>query len=125
MISKGNDVSHFYPQVAKNVNCTNVELKKLLYNFLIHYAEFQSDAALLSINTFVKDLENHNQLIRAQALRILTSIRVKLIVHIQIRAIKGCVVDSSPYVRKAAAHAIPKVCRWGTQNEFLRSNFVF
>jgi hypothetical protein len=77
--------------------------------FLIHYSEQKSDIALLSVNAFQKDLSDPNQLIRAQALRVLTSIRVKMIAHLQVLAIKKVCKDSSPYVRKAAALAVTKV----------------
>lgn len=39
----------------------------------------------------------------------MSSIRVKIIVQLIVMAIQKCVKDSSPYVRKAAAFAIPKV----------------
>ena len=110
-ISKGRDVSSFFPNVVKNVVCQNVEVKRLVYMYLVHYAEFETEAALLAINTFQKDLNAHNQLIRSQALRVMSSIRVKMIAQIVILAIKKCVNDPSPYVRKTAAHAIPKVYR--------------
>lgn len=50
-----------------------------------------------------------NQLIRAGALRVLSSIRVKMISPIVMLAIKDASSDMSPYVRKTAAHAIPKL----------------
>ncbi|XP_010775904.1 AP-3 complex subunit beta-2-like [Notothenia coriiceps] len=50
-----------------------------------------------------------NQLIRASALRVLSSIRVTIIVPIMMLAIKEAASDMSPYVRKTAAHAIPKL----------------
>ena len=37
MVSKGRDVSQFYPDVVKNVVVKSVELKKLVYVFLMHY----------------------------------------------------------------------------------------
>jgi hypothetical protein len=109
LISMGKDASVFYPDVIKNVICPNLDVKKLVYMFLIHYSEQKSDIALLSVNAFQKDLSNPNQLIRAQALRVLTSIRVKMIAHLQVLAIKNVCKDSSPYVRKAAALAVTKV----------------
>ncbi len=54
-------------------------------------------------------LQDPNQLIRASALRVLSSIRVPMIVPIMMLAIKEAVMDMSPYVRKTAAHAIPKL----------------
>lgn len=109
MISKGRDVRSLFPNVVKNVVCDNNQVKRLVYMYLIHYAEFEQDLALLSINTFQKDLDNPSPFIRSQALRVLSSIRLKVITHILIISIQRCMVDSSPYVRKTAAHAIPKV----------------
>lgn len=54
-------------------------------------------------------LQDPNQLIRASALRVLSSIRVPVIVPIMMLAIRDSVSDMSPYVRKTAAHAIPKL----------------
>jgi len=59
-------------------------------------------------------LQDPNQLIRASALRVLSSIRVSMIVPIMLLAIKESVSDMSPYVRKTAAHAIPKLYRSAT-----------
>ena len=56
-------------------------------------------------------LQDPNQLIRASALRVLSSIRVPMIVPIMQLAVKEAVMDMSPYVRKTAAHAIPKLYR--------------
>eukprot|EP01119_Soliformovum_irregulare_P017735 TRINITY_DN5315_c0_g6_i1.p1 TRINITY_DN5315_c0_g6~~TRINITY_DN5315_c0_g6_i1.p1 ORF type:complete len:1052 (+),score=400.87 TRINITY_DN5315_c0_g6_i1:2138-5293(+) len=109
MTSKGRDVSSLFPHVVKSVISKNVELKKMVYMFLVHYAEMEQDAALLAINSFQKDLGNSNQLIRAFALRVMSSIRVKIISQLIVIAIDKCCKDSSPYVRKTAAHAIPKV----------------
>uniref|UniRef100_A0A672QGQ9 AP-3 complex subunit beta n=1 Tax=Sinocyclocheilus grahami TaxID=75366 RepID=A0A672QGQ9_SINGR len=60
-------------------------------------------------NVACKNIEDPNQLIRASALRVLSSIRVTIIVPIMMLAIKEAASDMSPYVRKTAAHAIPKL----------------
>lgn len=46
---------------------------------------------------------------QASALRVMSSIRVKIISQLVVLAIEKSVKDSSPYVRKTAAHAISKV----------------
>ncbi|CAO1380370.1 unnamed protein product [Diamesa hyperborea] len=109
MIAKGKDASDLFPAVVKNVVSKNIEVKKLVYVFLVRYAEEQQDLALLSISTFQRALKDPNQLIRASALRVLSSIKVALIVPIVMLAIKDSAQDMSPYVRKTAAHAIPKL----------------
>jgi AP-3 complex subunit beta len=77
--------------------------------YLVRYAEDLPDLALLSISTFQKGLSDPNQLIRASALRVLSSIRVPVIVPIMQIALKQAASDMSPYVRKTAAHALPKL----------------
>lgn len=109
MIAKGKDASDLFPAVVKNVVSKNIEVKKLVYVFLVRYAEEQQDLALLSISTFQRAMKDPNQLIRAGALRVLSSIRVSLIIPIVMLAIKDSAQDMSPYVRKTAAHAIPKL----------------
>ena len=52
----GRDMSAFFPDVVKNVVVESQEVKKLVYMFLITYSEHNQDLALLSINTFQKDL---------------------------------------------------------------------
>ncbi|TYZ58674.1 hypothetical protein PybrP1_003820 [[Pythium] brassicae (nom. inval.)] len=111
-ISKGEDVSMFFADVVKNVIVASVEVKKLVYMYLVHYADANSqcrELALLSINSFQKDLADPNQLIRALALRVMTSIRVRDILQIQLIAIRKCTADASAYVRKCAANAISKI----------------
>ena len=47
--------------------------------FLVRTAEQKPDEALLSINSFQKDLAHQNARVRAAALRVMSSIRVKVI----------------------------------------------
>ncbi|XP_020659722.2 AP-3 complex subunit beta-1 isoform X1 [Pogona vitticeps] len=109
MIARGKNASELFPAVVKNVASKNIEIKKLVYVYLMRYAEEQQDLALLSISTFQRALKDPNQLIRASALRVLSSIRVPIIVPIMMLAIKEASADLSPYVRKNAAHAIQKL----------------
>jgi AP-3 complex subunit beta len=128
-------------QVVKNVASTSLEIKKLVYIYLVHYAErceendslFQfthvlsavffahyysewickycrrPDEALLSINSFQKDLSDLNPLVRGWSLRAMSGIRVRVVVPLVVMAVHKCSRDPSPYVRQCAAHAIPKI----------------
>ena len=118
MMSQGRDISEFFPDVVKNVMAKSVEVKKMVYIYLVHYADFDKrcrEIALLSINSFQKDLAGSNQLIRGLALRVMTSIRVPDVIQIQLLAVKKCSTDHSPYVRKCAAIAIPKLFSFDSQ----------
>ncbi|CAL8081072.1 unnamed protein product [Calicophoron daubneyi] len=109
MVARGRDCSELFPAVVKNVVSKNAEVRKLVYLFLTRYAEEQQDVALLSVSAFQRSLKDPNQLTRACALRVLTSIRIPMLVPIMILAIQEASKDLSPYVRKAAAHAVIKV----------------
>uniref|UniRef100_A0A915AYH6 Clathrin/coatomer adaptor adaptin-like N-terminal domain-containing protein n=1 Tax=Parascaris univalens TaxID=6257 RepID=A0A915AYH6_PARUN len=100
LVAKGRDVSELFAAVVKNVAAKNLELKKLVYVYLVRYAEEQQDLALLSISTFQRALKDPNQLIRASALRVLSSIRVPMIAPIMLLSIRESVRDMSAYVRK-------------------------
>ena len=111
MISKGRNVSEYFAQVVKNVASPSLEVRKLVYIYLLRYAEAEPDLVLLSINTFQRDLADSSPLIRAMALRVLSGIRVPTIASLVVLAIKKCAADTSPYVRKTAALSIPKCYR--------------
>ncbi|KAA3672577.1 AP-3 complex subunit beta [Paragonimus westermani] len=85
------------------------KIRKLVYVYLTRYAEEQQDIALLSISTFQRSLKDPNPLIRASALRVLSSIRIRMLIPIIMLAIQDASKDVSPYVRKVAAHATLKV----------------
>lgn len=101
----------YFSSIVKNVASPNIEIKKLVYIYLLHYAESEPDLALLSINTIQKSLTDQNPQVRAMALRVMSGIRVPVISQIVSLAIKRGCGDMSPYVRKAAALAIPKCYR--------------
>lgn len=109
LLAKGHDASRLFPAVIKNVVSKNVEIKKLVYVYLGRHAEEQKDLALLSIASFQRALKEPNQLIRAGALRVLSTIRVKILSPIIILAIRNASLDMSSYVRTTAAYAIPKL----------------
>ncbi|KAK4641020.1 AP-3 complex subunit beta [Podospora bellae-mahoneyi] len=100
-----------FSSVVKNVASPNLEIKKLVYIYLIHHAEQEPDLALLSINTIQKSLSDTNPQVRALALRTMSGIRVPVISQIVSLAIRKGAGDMSPYVRRAAALAIPKCYR--------------
>ncbi|PRQ59216.1 putative AP complex subunit beta, AP-3 complex subunit beta domain-containing protein [Rosa chinensis] len=109
LIAQGFDVSNFFPQVVKNVATQSLEVKKLVYLYLLHYAQKRPNEALLSINCFQKDLGDPNPLVRAWALRAMAGIRLHVIAPLVVVAVGKCARDPSVYVRKCAANALPKL----------------
>jgi len=108
---RGQPCLPFFSSVVKNVASTNLEIKKLVYIYLLSHAEAEPDLALLSINTIQKSLSDGNPQVRALALKTMSGIRVPVISQIVSLAIRKGTGDMSPYVRKAAALSIPKCYR--------------
>ncbi|WWC87906.1 uncharacterized protein L201_002806 [Kwoniella dendrophila CBS 6074] len=108
-ISKGRDMESFFAQVVKNVVSQSIEIRKLVYIYLLRFASTNSDLVLLSINTFQKDLSDPSPLIRSMSLRVLTSIRVPVIQGIVMLGLKKLVTDRNPWVRKTVAGGLAKV----------------
>lgn len=50
----GKDVSALFPDVVNCMQTDNLELKKLVYLYLMNYAKTQPDMAIMAVNTFVK-----------------------------------------------------------------------
>ena len=82
MISKGRDVAAAFPNVVKCVVNKNSEVRRLVYMFLVHYAEVQPQEALLAINSLQKAMAESNPHMRANALRCMSNIRVKEIAQL-------------------------------------------
>ena len=48
------DFSALFPDVVNCMQTDNLELKKLVYLYLMNYAKSQPDMAIMAVNTFVK-----------------------------------------------------------------------
>lgn len=105
----GKDVSALFPDVVNCMQTDNVELKKLVYLYLMNYAKSQPDLAIMAVNTFVKDCEDSNPLIRALAVRTMGCIRVEKITEYLCEPLRKCMKDEDPYVRKTAAVCVAKL----------------
>lgn len=50
----GKDVSSVFAEVTSCSQTTDLEVKKLVYLYLINYAKSQPELAIMAVNTFVK-----------------------------------------------------------------------
>ena len=105
----GKDVSMLFTHVVNCIQTADVELKKLVYLYLMNYAKSNPDLAILAVNTFVKDAADQNPLIRALAVRTMGCIRVDRIVEYLCEPLRKCLRDEDPYVRKTAAICVAKM----------------
>lgn len=105
----GKDVSGLFTDVLNCAQTENIELKKLVYLYLINYAKSQPELTLLAVNTFVKDANDSNPLIRALAVRTMGCIRVDRITEYLCEPLGRALRDDDPYVRKTAAVCVAKL----------------
>ena len=110
MMTVGKDVSALFFPVLKCVETNNLDLKKLVYLYIINYAKTQPDLAVLAVNTFRKDArERVNPLIRGLAVRTMGCIGVEGILDYHFDPLKDSMNDEDPYVRKTAAICVAKI----------------
>ena len=105
----GKDVAPLFPSVVNCVQTEDLELKKLVYLYLINYAKSQPDLALMAVNTFVKDASDPSPIVRALAVRTMGCIRVDRITEYLCDPLARSLKDSDPYVRKTAAICVAKL----------------
>lgn len=65
----GKDVSSLFADCVNCMQTSSIDLKKLVYLYVINYAKSQPELAILAVNTFRKDSMDTNPLIRALAVR--------------------------------------------------------
>lgn len=80
-----------------------------MYLYLMNYAKSQPKLAILAVNTFVKDAQDPNPLIRALAVRTMGCIRVPEMTEYLCEPLRRCLKDKDPYVRKTAAMCVIKL----------------
>lgn len=105
----GKDVSSLFPDVLNCMQTGCIELKKLVYLYIINYAKVQPELAILAVNTFFKDSMDSNPLIRALAIRTMGYIRLEQITEYLVDPLRRSCSDPDPYVRKTAAVCIAKL----------------
>ncbi|KAG0662595.1 beta-adaptin [Monosporozyma unispora] len=105
----GKDVSSLFPDVLKNIATVDVEQKKLVYLYVMNYAETHPELCILAVNTFVTDSQEPNPLIRCMAIRTMSMIRVDKILEYIDTPLRRTLQDDNPYVRKTAVICVAKL----------------
>ncbi|PHT34162.1 AP-1 complex subunit beta-1 [Capsicum baccatum] len=105
----GKDVSSLFTDVVNCMQTENLELKELVYLYLIYYAKSQPDLAILVVNTFVKDSQDPNPLIRDLAVRTMGCIHVDKITEYLYDPLQCCLKDDDPYICKTIAICVAKI----------------
>lgn len=106
----GKDLSQLFQAVIKCLEYQDLDIKKLVYLYVINYSRTKPDDAIMSINLFRKDAGNKaNPIIRALAVRTMSSLRVPKLNEYLVDPLKNALNDEDPYVRKTAVLSVPKI----------------
>ena len=107
-MTTGKEVNELFPHVLKCIYTKDLEMKKLVYQYLVNYSANNPELAVLAINSFCKDCEDKNPTVRALALRTMASIRVDCISEYLLDPLRSAFKDDNPFVRRTAVTAVAK-----------------
>ena len=96
----------------------------MIYQYLINYAEKNSEIVIMAINTFLMDCKSGNGKIRGLALRSLCSLNFEGVADYTQSAISEGLDDMDPYVKKTAIVGCIKMFR-NSKKEFKTTDFIY
>ncbi|KAJ3429320.1 ap-4 complex subunit beta-1 [Anaeramoeba flamelloides] len=110
-MNKGVNVSDLFNEMIKASQTTDLVQKKLINLYLLTHSSSHPETAIMAVNTFIKDTENHSPFIRGLALRSMSSLNnTELLEYITPQVIK-LLGDNSGYVRRIAVMSVVKLWR--------------
>lgn len=108
-ITMGNDMSPLFTDVIQCLGIPLLEIKKMVYLFLICYGRQKAEQIHLVIPSFLQDCSDRNPLIRALAIRTMSYIPIPVVIDALTDPLRHCLKDRDPYVRKTAAICVAKL----------------
>ncbi|KRX06804.1 Armadillo-type fold [Pseudocohnilembus persalinus] len=105
----GIDVSRLFNEMCMHSYTNDQVAKKMIYLYLVNYAEQNQDDIVMAINTFQKDCGHKDPKIRSMALRSLCSLRFSGSFDYLLPAINTALIDIDSSVRKVAVLGCVKV----------------
>ncbi|KAI1795945.1 Adaptor protein complex beta subunit [Ganoderma leucocontextum] len=108
-ITMGNDMSPLFTDVVQSLGTPLLEIKKMVYLFLVCYGRQKADQLHLVIPHFLQDCNDRNPLVRALAIRTMSYIPTPIVIEALTEQLRHCLKDRDPYVRKTAAVCVAKL----------------
>ncbi|KAF8959044.1 adaptin N terminal region-domain-containing protein [Flammula alnicola] len=108
-ITMGNDMSPLFTDVVQCLGTPLLEIKKMVYLFLVSYGRSRPDQIHLVIPNFLQDCGDRNPLIRALAIRTMSYIPIPVVTDALTENLRHCLKDRDAYVRKTAAICVAKL----------------
>ncbi|TIA90684.1 hypothetical protein E3P99_01462 [Wallemia hederae] len=108
-ITMGYDLSGLYKDVVQHITIKDIQIKKLVYTYLITYAKHRPDLIHHPIAHLLNDCADRNPLTRSLALRTMSYIQLPFVSQSLLDPLRHCLSDADPYVRKTAAISLCKL----------------
>ncbi|KAI0030746.1 adaptin N terminal region-domain-containing protein [Vararia minispora EC-137] len=108
-ITMGNDMSPLFTDVVQCLGTPLLEIKKMVYLFLVYYGRPKADQIHIVIPSFLQDCNDRSPLIRALAIRTMSSIPIPVVLDNLTDQLRHHLKDRDPYVRKTAAICVAKL----------------
>ncbi|KAH8833792.1 adaptin N terminal region-domain-containing protein [Flagelloscypha sp. PMI_526] len=108
-ITMGSDMSPLFTDVVQCLGTPLLEIKKMVYLFLISYGRSKPDLIHLVIPNFLQDCSDRNPLVRALAIRTMSYIPIPVVTDALSDNLRHALKDRDPYVRKTAAICVAKL----------------
>ena len=109
LMRSGENVGELFSSMLRSVHTNNIQIKKLIYHYLVTYSSQEPEQSIMAVNTFIHDSEDPNPIVRALAVRTMCRIKLESVAEYMIIPLKKCLKDTDPYVRKTAAIAVAKL----------------
>ncbi|KAG8217482.1 Adaptor protein complex beta subunit [Butyriboletus roseoflavus] len=108
-ITMGNDMSPLFHDVVQCIGTPLLEIKKMVYLYLVSYGRSKAEQIQIVIPSFLQDCNDRNPLIRALAIRTMAYIPIPVVTEALSEQLRHCIKDRDPYVRKTAAICVAKL----------------
>ena len=102
VMTLGIDLSSIFTDVLMLSYTNDIISKKMIYLYLMNYAETNEETSIMAMNTFLKDCVAKDGKIRGLALRTLCGLKTESALEYIRTQVLSMLDDSNPYVRKIA-----------------------
>ncbi|KAH0789165.1 Adaptin N terminal region family protein [Histomonas meleagridis] len=109
LMRSGENVGNLFSSMLRCVKTDDIELKRLVYHYIVTYSSQESEQSIMVVNTFIQDMEDFNPFIRALSIRTMSRIQIESVAESMIIPLKKCLHDKDPFVRKTASLAVAKL----------------
>lgn len=109
LMRQGENVGSLFSSMLRCVKTDDIQIKKLVYLYLVTYSSQEPEQSIMAVNTFIGDANDYNPIVRALAVRTMCRIKLDTVAEHMIIPLKKALADTDPYVRKTAALAVSKL----------------